>query len=239
MKLTSNFEFLDQHVFERGAVAIGFADPTLELIAGASHGFRVSGEAFEVTRSSGNRVAELDGKPAWECMMERLAMPLTTAPAEIGALAVVAEELPPETHNEYGSRFIIRGGPLVDEAGATLLTGNCPVGSQLWLMRRDEQGMFDDVDRLVSHLLGRCGTRKPVAVFHADCGARGRMSFDQILKDEIIRRMQQPIMQAAQVPWVGIYGGGELTPLAAKNRIHMYTSSLYLLLRRDDQTRDQ
>jgi hypothetical protein len=233
MRLTSNAVFSGTDVYERSAVAIGFADPTIELVAGAHHGFRVYGEPLEVSRSSGNRVQELDGKPAWACIMERLGMPATTEPAEISAIAVVAEELPQEVHEEYGSRFIIRGGPLVDETGATFLTGNAPVGCLLWLMRRDEQAMFEGVERLAANLVERCGDRTPIAMIHADCAARGRRSFNRILKDEIVRRMQQPVFEKARVPWFGMYGGGELTPLGGKNRIHVYTSSLCLLVRRN------
>ena len=94
MKLVSNFEFLDEEIFERGAVALGFADPTLEVIAGANHGFSVTGEPFEVTRVEGNRVSELDGRPAWDSLTARLAVPPTTDPAEIAAFTVVGEELP-------------------------------------------------------------------------------------------------------------------------------------------------
>jgi hypothetical protein len=235
MKLVSNFEFLGQEVLERGAVALGFADPTLEVIAGANHGFGVIGEAFEVTRSEGNRVSELDGRPAWQSLMARLDVAPTTTPMEIAALAMVGEQLPPGLHEEYGSPFIVRGSPLKDDTGAIFLTGNCPVGTRLWLMRRDEQRMFDGVDRLVEQLLNRCRGRRPVAVFHADCGARGRMSFNRILKDEIIRRIQQPILQDHEVPWLGMYGGGELTMLGGRNRIHMFTTSLYLIVKKDDQ----
>ncbi|MBT4639450.1 MAG: hypothetical protein HOC09_11550, partial [Deltaproteobacteria bacterium] len=51
MKLINNFQFVNDQVIERGAVAVGFADPTLELVSQANHGFDVVGSPFEVTRS--------------------------------------------------------------------------------------------------------------------------------------------------------------------------------------------
>jgi small ligand-binding sensory domain FIST len=164
-----------------------------------------------------------------------LNLPETADPAEIAALAVVGEALPSKLHEEYGSPFIVRGGPLKDDSGAIYLTGNSQAGTRLWLMRRDEQGIFDGVDRLVQRLLDRCGARRPVAVFHADCAARGRMSFDRIHKEEIIRRIQEPIIGGLDIPWLGMYGGGELTMLGGENRIHVYTTSLYLIVKKDDQ----
>jgi len=99
-------------------VAVGFADPSVELVAGAHHGFQVFGEPLEVTRSSGNRVQELDGKPAWERMMERLGMPATTDPIEVAAISILAEELPQEVHEEYGGQFITCSyGAMIESKG--------------------------------------------------------------------------------------------------------------------------
>jgi hypothetical protein len=74
MKLESSFQFVDDQILEKGAVAVGFADPTLEVVAKANHGFSVIGEPFEVTRSESNHVFELDGKPAWRSLTERLGL---------------------------------------------------------------------------------------------------------------------------------------------------------------------
>jgi small ligand-binding sensory domain FIST len=50
------------------------------------------------------------------------------------------------------------------------------------------------------------------------------------MKDELINRLQYPICKGENIPWLGIYGGGELTPVGGKNQLIMYTSSLYVLV---------
>jgi len=86
------------------------------------------------------------------------------------------------------------------------------------------------MNRIIERLKGRV----PLAVFHADCQARGRLLFNRIMKDEIINRLQFPICKGENIPWLGMYGGGEITPLGGKNHVHIYTSSLYVLVRRKE-----
>jgi hypothetical protein len=233
MKFVSNFQFKDDCVFERGAVAVGFADPSLEVVMQADHGFTVLGDPFVVTRSSSNLVHELDRKPAWRSLTERLGVQESIQPSEIAAFAVLAEEMPAEIQEEYRSRYIVRGGALKDSKGSLTLTAACPEGSRLWLMKRDEQKLFQGVDRLIERVSLRCTGRKPLAVFHADCAVRGRLSLNRILKDEIVRRMQYPLCRDENIPWLGMYGGGELTMLEDKNQIHTYTTSLFVLLKQN------
>ena len=86
---------------------------------------------------------------------------------------------------------------------------------------------------MVKSLVERCRGRKPYAVFHADCAARGRFSFNRVLKDEIVRRMQYPLIQETDVPWLGLYGFGEFALLGGRNQFHMYTTSLFVILKKE------
>jgi hypothetical protein len=237
MKFVGDFQFAGDRIFERGAVAVGFADSTLEVIAQSNHGFSGTGESFEVTRSELNHIFELDGQTAWKSLTERLGLPETAQPVEV-AFAPLAEQLPDELHEEYGSRHIIReyGGSFGSalEDGSLFVTASCPEGTKLWLMKRDEKGIFEGVDRMVEQVAQRCEGRRPVTVFHADCGARGRLIFNRILKDEIVSRMQYPLCKDENVPWLGMYGGGEFTMTGGRNQIHAFTTSIHVMLRRDD-----
>ena len=87
--------------------------------------------------------------------------------------------------------------------------------------------------KMVKQLVERCQGRKPCAVFHADCAVRGRASMNRILKDEIIHRMQYPLIQDMDVPWLGLYGFGEFAQLGGKNRFHTFTTSLFVILKKE------
>jgi len=232
MKFVSNFQFLNEKIIEQGAVMVGFADPTLEVITNANHGFDVIGNPFEVTRSEYNHIFELDGKAAWKSWTERLGMPETTPLSTIAAFAPIAAELPEELHEEYDNKYLIVAGPLTEKDGSMYTTIPSPVGSKLWLTRRNEPQIQAGMDKITAKILEKCEGRKPIAVFHADCAARGKLSFDRIIKEEVIGRLQYPLCKDDKVPWLGMYGGGELTPLGGKNHIHAYTTSLYVIVKR-------
>ncbi|MDX2431540.1 MAG: FIST N-terminal domain-containing protein [Bacteroides sp.] len=231
MKFVGNFQFIGEQVFEKGAIMIGFADPTLELISLGNHGFDIIGKPFEVTHSEDMHVIELDGRPPWKSWTEKLGMPETSTMAEVLIFAPLAVELPVELHEEYGSPYLVFGGmPLPD--GTIYASRTIPEGTKLWLTKRNEKKILEGVDRMMIQILERCEGRKPVAVFHADCAARGKMLFNRIMKDEIVSRLQYPLCKDEKIPWLGMYGGGELTPLGGRNELQGYTSSLYVIVKR-------
>jgi small ligand-binding sensory domain FIST len=100
-------------------------------------------------------------------------------------------------------------------------------------MQRDEQYIFDGVERLMQRMKDDLEGRRPVAVFHADCMARGRHMFNRVLKDEIIAKMQYPLCGEEVVPWLGVYGYSEYCRFAGKNQFHSYTTSLFPIVRRE------
>ena len=232
MKLISNFQFIGDRILERGAVAVGFADPTLEVITQATHGFNAIGEPFEVTRSELNRIIEIESQPAWRFLTDRLSVPETTSLLEGAPAGWVARELPEELHNEYGSTHILFAALNKDPDGSIYTPVVCPEGTKLWNTERDEDRMFKDLDKMVEQLIERHKGRKPYAVFHADCAARGRWSFNRVLKDEIVSRMQYPLIQDEDVPWLGMYGFGEFARLGGRNQFHMFTTSLFVILKK-------
>jgi hypothetical protein len=233
MRFVSDFEFIDDRVIEQGAVAIGFADPTIEVVMRANHGYAVMGDPLEVTRSDYNRVIELDGRPAWTRWAECLGLPPNAAFLEVGPVPF-ARELPEEVHEEYDSRYLILIYPGSNPGDGTVhVTSGCPPGTKLWLARRDEKKIFAGTDRMVERIGERCRGRRMIAMIQADCNSRGRLLFNRVLKEEIQSHIQGPLRGDDGLPWLGLYGGGEFCLLGGRNRIHAFTSALYALLRRE------
>jgi small ligand-binding sensory domain FIST len=89
------------------------------------------------------------------------------------------------------------------------------------------------MDRMLGVMrAGRAG-QVPVAVFQADCLARGRRLFNRVMKDELVHRMQQPFAKDGSVPpWFGMYGFGEYARLGGRNTYHNYTTALAAIYRR-------
>jgi small ligand-binding sensory domain FIST len=108
----------------------------------------------------------------------------------------------------------------------------CPTGTKLWLTRRDEPAIFGSLELMMQQIVAKLGDRKPVAVLHADCLARGRYLFNRVLKEEIVGLMQSSLFTQGDVPWLGMYGFGEFARLGGTNEFHNYTTSLAVITRR-------
>lgn len=232
-KAKRTFQFHDEKVMEDGLVLVGFSDPSLELVTGVHHGsVPLDAMTFEVTKSNANQVLELDGQPAWPALMAKLGLPADTPPADALPIAGLGVDLNDEESADYDNPQILRVPIKVsDDKQSFYLPTSVEVGTRYVLMQRDEQLIFEGVDRLMGRLRDRLAGRRPVAVFHADCMARGRLMFNRVLKDEIIAKMQYPLCGDEMVPWLGIYGFSEYARLAGKNQFHSYTTSLFPIVR--------
>jgi len=232
MRGIASYQMVDQTVYEHAAWAIGFADPTLKVETQATHGFIATGEPFEVTKSDGNRILELDGQPAWQTYTQRLGVPENATCGDTIPIGALAERLSAEEAEEYGNEHILRVVTKKEDDGSMHYATQCPEGTQLWLTVRDEDRIFDDLDRMMEQMQQRMQQIKPIAVFHADCLARGRMLFNRIMKEELVAQMQTPLSNDDGVPaWLGIYGFGEFARLGGKNVYHNYSTALYALYR--------
>jgi hypothetical protein len=231
MKGFISYQAVDDSVFEHGAFAVGFSDPTLTIDTQATHGFVAIGEPFTVTKSNGNVIEEFDGKPAWSEYLNRLGLPADSTCGDSIPIGALAEKLSDVMAKEYGNEHILRAVTKhVDNA--MYYTTNCPVGTQLWLTKRDEELIFSEMDRMVATMNSHANGKTPVAVFHADCLARGRFLFNRIIKEELVGKMQFPFYVNGECPpWLGIYGFGEFARLGGENMYHNYTTALYVIYR--------
>lgn len=236
LKAIKSNQFVDGRILEHGLIAVGFADPTLNVTMGVHHGNVCLGKPFVVTRAERNQILELDGQPAWPFVMNRMDLPVETKFEDALRVVCFAATLPEALHAEYDNEYILYVPVGTDKEKQSFdLPVTIGEGTKLWLSHREEEKMFDGLDRMISKLVDRLEGRPPVAIFHSDCAARGRMSFDQISKSEIISKMQAPLCKDAKVPWLGLYGYGEFALLGGKNVFHNQTTSLYVLTRSEVQ----
>ncbi len=233
-KAVKTFQFHNDSVMEHGIVLVGFADPSLELVMGVHHGsVPLDGMTFTVTKSEGNRIIELDGQPAWPNLMSKVGLPAESEPSDVMAIVGLGVNLSSEEQAAYDNPQILRAPLIVsDDHQSFRWPVRCPEGTEVVLMQRDEQLIFDGVDRMMARMDKALNGRKPVAVFQADCMARGRLMFNRVLKDEIIAKMQYPLCGEEVVPWLGVYGYSEYAPVNGRNHFHSYTTSLFTLVRR-------
>jgi hypothetical protein len=233
-KAARTFQFHNDQVMEDGIVLVGFADPTLELVMGIHHGsVPMEGMTMQVTKSDDNRILELDGEPAWPALMGKVGLPIDTPPAECMGISGLGIGLETPEQKAYDNPQVLRATFEVSEDNQTFSwPTSCPEGSKVVLMQRDEDLIFNGVDRMTARMNEAYNGRKPEAVFHADCMARGRLTFDRVLKDEIMAKIQHPICGGDEIPWLGFYGYSEYAPIAGRNEFHSFTTSVFSLVRK-------
>jgi hypothetical protein len=231
MKGVISFQAIDNTVYEHAAYAVGFSDPTLTVDTQATHGFVAIGEPLLVTKADGHIIQEFNGKPAWEEYTRRLGLTPEATCGDTIPIGALGEKLSPELAKEYGNEHLLR--VVTKRVGNDMYYATTiKEGTPLWLTTRDEELIFSEMDRMVKEMIDRNSGKKPVAVFHADCLARGRFLFNRIIKDELVSKMQYPFYnEGACPPWLGMYGFGEFARLGGKNVYHNYTTALYVIYR--------
>jgi len=231
----TNFQILEDQVFERGAVAIGFADPTLEYHLGVSHGHLAFGSPIEVTRSQGNRIYELNSRSPWKFICEKLGLPESSSFFEAGDLPAFALELPREVCEEIGNNHLVYVSMKIHEDGSIIYPVQIKEGEKLFWAKRDDKKIFMGANYLGKRLHDKLAGRKPVAVFHVECGSRGSFYFNQSEREGLIRCIQVPLCGGEQIPWLGWYASGEIGPVGRKNMYLHFSVVLCALTRINGQ----
>lgn len=218
---------------EHNAWAVAFNDPTLKVVTRATHGFTAYGNPLVATKTSGNKIIEFDGEPAWTAYTKRMGLPDATLCGNTIPVGALAEKLPAHLVEEYGNSHILRVITKYDSDGSIYYPSTCSEGLELWLTTRDEKLIFSEQERILKCMVQEMNGGAPVAVFQTDCLARGRFLFNRVVKDEIIAMMHTFLHNASgETPaWLGMYGFGEYAKLGGQNTYHNYSTALLALYR--------
>jgi hypothetical protein len=182
----------------------------------------------KVTRSRGNVIYEIDGKPAIEVLKEYLPehaliedhdwMPYAIS------LALVFEAPSYMKDEEY----VVRGVPAVRMAdGSITVQTEVQDGTSVWFSSRDKEKISTRFDQMVGQIKEQLGDEKPKLVFQFECLTRGKLMFREQERQEILRRFRQSV--DPDVPWAGFYTIGEIGPVEKHNDRHLYTSVVLAL----------
>jgi hypothetical protein len=185
-----------------------------------------------VTSCQGNTIQTLNGKPAWSEYLRRLGLPENATCGDTIPVGALGEKLSTTLSEEYGNQHLLRVVTSHDGQNMHYAT-DIKQGTELWLTKRDEALIFNEMEKMVNQMKLKLIGKTPVAVFHADCLARGRFLHNRIIKEELVSSMQVPFYdkQGNCPPWLGMYGFGEFARLGNKNTYHNYTTALYVLYR--------
>ncbi len=202
-------------VTRHGAVGVLLEDD-VGATSVVSQGCRPIGQPFTVTRSEGNVLFELGGRPALDRVLEMLeSLPpedrqLATRGLHCGIAAAEAK-----LDLERGD-FLIRGVLGADrDTKAVAVGGQVPVGSTIQFQVRDAATAGEDLrDLLEGHAAD--------AALVFTCNGRGSFMFGDADHDARIVHDRVPGAVA------GMFCAGEIGPVAGRNALHGFTASVAL-----------
>jgi hypothetical protein len=221
------YQYCDDKVVSNG-VAFALPSGRAQASWAISHGMVPMGGERNVTRSQGNVIYEIDGKPAIEVLKEYLPehaliedhdwMPYAIS------LALVFEAPSYMKDEEY----VVRGVPAVRMAdGSITVQTEVQDGTSVWFSSRDKEKISTRFDQMAGQIKEQLGDEKPKLVFQFECLTRGKLMFREQERQEILRRFRQSV--DPDVPWAGFYTIGEIGPVEKHNDRHLYTSVVLAL----------
>lgn len=214
------YQYHNGRVFTKSVAAVLMGgDLSFEIAVG--HGCEAIGVERTITRCSENIIQTIDDRVAWEVFREFLEGNPEDLDAASAVHICVGERLPPDEARGYGE-LIPRGVlGLHKEDGSLYVPTAIDEGTKVVVMRRNPEKIARNVLELADRIRTARPGRKPLAVLHYDCAARGRILLGDRTNELIIAPLQEKL--GRDVPWIGFHTHGEIAPLAGKSRFHNYT----------------
>ena len=223
--LVRTYQYCDDEVASDGVAYALLSGEALPASTIGNTYIPISGER-RVTRSQGNVIYEIDGKPALEVLQEYLPDP---ALAENWGRYILTCALcfrAPDymKDEEYTFRTI----PSVNKAGRSItVQTEISEGTSVWFSIRDKEKVTAGLDLMADRIKQELGGNQPKLVLHFDCTARGKAMFRDQEKLQFLRRLRKAV--GPEVPWAGFYTMGEIGPVGKHNCYHNYTAVVLAL----------
>jgi hypothetical protein len=193
-----------------------------------SHGLVPIGSARTVTRSQGNVIYEIDGKPAIEVLKEYLPEGALAEDRDWMRYAVSLALTTKAPNYMKDEEYVVRGVPAVRMGdGSITVQTEVPEGMSVWFSSRDKEKITSRFDRMARQITQQLGDDKPELVFQFECFTRGKSLFREQEKVQLLKRLRQSV--GPEVPWAGFYTIGEIGPVEEHNLRHLYTSVVLAL----------
>jgi len=197
------------------AAAIGSDAP---IGIGVHHGWRRVGEPVLVTRSEGNRVLELDDRPALDVYLERLQAPAEarTDPAVFTRFALTHPLGLGRRSGEDHVRWVSEADFATRALGGV---AEVPQGAIAWFMEGDAESVLHAADTACGTALQALDGEPPLGVLAFDCIARRGVLGEDGIAQEIDRISEC----CGGSPVAGFYTYGEIARTRGISGFHNQT----------------
>jgi hypothetical protein len=221
------YQYRDDEVISDG-VSYALLSGEAQASWAISHGLMPIGGERVVTRSQGNVIYEIDGKPAMEVLKEYLPEHALADDRDWMRYAVsLALIFKAPSYMKY-DEYVVRGVPAVRMAdGSIIVQSEVQEGTSLWFSSRDKEKMTTGLDRMAQQIKEQLGDAQPKLVFQFECLTRGKTMLREQEKLQILKQLRQSL--GPEAPWAGFYTIGEIGPVEEHNNHHLFTSVVLAL----------
>jgi hypothetical protein len=218
MKMKRTFQLCGDEVVSGGVVGAAIAS-TGEIGLGWSHGWERKGSPMLVTAATGNRVDEIDDRPALDLYLEVL-----EAPSEIHfdpqAFTRWARTHPIGLGRRRNGQEAVRCVGEADfESRSIVCTAEVPAGGLAWFMNGDGDSVLRSTAKACRDAIDGLRDDTPLGLITFDCIGRRGVLGDERMADEV-----EAIAQCAgPAPFAGLYTYGEIARTHGVNALHSQT----------------
>ena len=189
----------------------------IPVISGLTQGCTPLANRHTITRSDGNILAEIDGRPALDVFKEDIGEVLAKDLKRVSGYIFAGLPVPGSDTGDYLVRNLIG----IDPGEKLLAIGdNLEDDVPIMFCRRDGDSAHDDMLRMLTDLKKRATGEIKGGVYYT-CVGRGRNQFGD--NSEELKMIRE---QLGDFPLVGFFANGEIS----HNRLYGYTGVLTLFL---------
>src|ERR671912_898959 len=221
------FQYCDEEVVSDG-VSYALLSGEAQTAWAISHSVIPIGGERIVTRSEGNVIYEIDGKPVTDVLKEYLPEDALTDERDWLRYAIslaLCFRAPSYMKDE---EYVVRGVPQLNLTdGSITVQTEVPEGTSIWFSTRDKEKISTGFDRMATQIEEQLEGEQPELVFQFECVTRGKLMFRDQEKLHNLNRFRQSLDPDA--PWVGFYAVGEIGPVEEHNDIHRLGSAVLAL----------
>jgi len=221
------YQYCDDEVVSDG-VAYALLSGEAQTAWAISHSVIPIGGERIVTRSEGNVIYEIDGKPATDVLKEYLPEDALTDERDWLRYAIslaLSFKAPSYMKDE---EYVVRGVPQLNLTdGAIIVQSDVEEGTSIWFSSRDVEKITTGFDRMAQQIKEQLAGEQPELVFQFECVTRGQLMFREQEKLRLLKRFRRSV--GPDVPWVGFYTIGEIGPVEEHNDIHRLGSVVLAL----------
>ena len=222
MQLQPTFQWFDQQVIDQAAMALHFTGCRMDTII--MHGCKPAGRYYQVTKTDGPVVLEIDHRPALQVIHEMLGEGSGLTHEDYSFFITLGvnkgDRYGAFREDDYANRMCIG----VDEGrqGLVMFEDDLAPGMHVQLMRRAVD--FSYIGPRTNELLKRAEGRRPLLAFYIDCAGRAGAYCGMDAEDAMEVRKALP----KEIPLLGVYSGVEIAKVGGQPQALDWTGVLCL-----------